>query len=167
MKNRLIAIFATLLLASAPFAAFAMDHGHGGEHMAGEDKGHGGHGEHGGMAMEDGTIMLGEQTKDGVKAIVHLKDVKEAMGKMGMKETHHFMVMFTDEATGKPIEEGTVAVKIKTPEGKEGAPVSLMGMQGHFGADVVMAQPGEYHFKVGTKLEDGKKRQYHLHYDVK
>jgi hypothetical protein len=128
------------------------------------------HGEHGkmeGMKMEKGMVMLGDQTVEGVKAMAHLNDVKEAMAKMGMKETHHFMVMFMDTKTGKPITEGTVAVKIESPAGKEGDPVKLMGMEGHFGADIVLSEKGDYEFKVGTKLPDGQKRQYEFKYSIK
>jgi hypothetical protein len=41
-----------------------------------------------------------------------------------------------------------------------------MGMEGHFGADIVLPEKGEYHFKVGTKLADGQKREYHFHHTV-
>ncbi len=191
MKTRLTVILASLFLLTLPMAGFAMSHGehddhgktekmekmdhdsHGGqkEHGSMDHDSHGdhkGHGdmEHGGMMMEGGMAMLGEEVEHGVKGMAHLKDVQEAMAKMGMKETHHFMIMLMDEQSGKALEEGAVAVKIKGPDGKEGKPVKLMGMQGHFGADITMAEKGTYHFKVGSKLADGKKRQYHFHYTV-
>jgi hypothetical protein len=87
------------------------------------------------------------------------------MAKMGMKETHHFMVAFVD-AAGEPVTEGNVAVKIKDPAGKESAPVKLMGMEGHFGADIVLEKAGKYEFMIGTKLKDGQKRQYHFEHMV-
>jgi len=31
-------------------------------------------------------------------------------------------------------------------------PLELMGMQGHFGADVTLDKPGDYRFQVGSKL---------------
>jgi hypothetical protein len=156
MRRKLSLLLAALFIGALPMGAAAMSHEHGKME----------HGEHGGMMMEGGMVMLGDQTVDGVKAMAHVKDVKAAMAKMGMKETHHFMVAFVD-AAGKPITEGTVAVKITAPDGKEGAPVSLMGMEGHFGADVALAAKGAYGFKVGTKLPDGKTRQYEFKYEVK
>jgi hypothetical protein len=99
--------------------------------------------------------------------MAHLNDVKAAMAKIGMKETHHFMVAFLDTASGNPVTEGTVAVKIKNPAGKEGDAIKLMGMEGHFGADIVLPEKGKYEFKVGTKLPDGKTRQYEFNYTVK
>jgi hypothetical protein len=42
-----------------------------------------------------------------------------------------------------------------------------MGMDGHFGADIVLDKKGMYHFKIGTKLADGKKRTYHQHFENK
>jgi len=156
------AILVALCLLGLPLTAGAMEGMKHGEHGKMEGMKHEGHG---GMKMEEGMIMVGEETEEGVKAMAHLNDVKAAMAKMGMKETHHFMVAFVDTA-GNPVTEGTVAVKIKNPAGKEGAPVKLMGMDGHFGADIVLPEKGEYHFKVGTKLADGKKREYHFHYTV-
>lgn len=158
------AILAALFLIGLPLAAGAMEHGKMEKMEHGSMEGMK-HGEHSGMMMGEGMVMLGEETEEGVKAMAHLNDVKAAMAKMGMKETHHFMVAFVD-AAGKPVTEGTVAVKIKDPAGKEGGAIKLMGMEGHFGADIVLPEKGEYHFKVGTKLPDGKKREYHFHYSV-
>jgi hypothetical protein len=66
--------------------------------------------------------------------MIHLKDVKEAMTETEMSRTHHVMAMFVNAATGEPVEQRMVAVKIVDPAGKEGGAVALMGMQGHFGA---------------------------------
>lgn len=109
-------------------------------------------------------IRVGEQTVDGVEAMVHLNDVKATMAKMGMKETHHLMIMF--EQNDKKVTDGTVAVKIKGPDGKEGEAIKLMGMEGHFGADVVLAAKGHYTFTFGTKLADGKNRKFELSWDA-
>jgi hypothetical protein len=40
-------------------------------------------------------------------------------------------------------------------------------MDGHFGADIVLPEKGKYLFKVGTKLPDGKTRQYEFGYTLK
>lgn len=152
------------LLALSALPAMAMHHDQGG---------HGGHGggasmgsmDHAGM-MDAGTVMVGEQNVEGVKALAHVRDVKAAMAKMGMKETHHFLVNFVGK-DGKPVTEGTVAVKIKDPAGQESDPIALPGMQGHFGADIVLADKGTYEFKVGTKLPDGVVRQYEFKYELK
>jgi len=159
--KKMNAILTALLLVMLPMAAIAME----GHDSHGKMEGMK-HGEHSGMMMGAGMMMLGDQTVDGVKAMAHLNDVKDAMAKMGMKETHHFMVAFVD-ASGNPITEGTVAVKIEDPAGKTGDPIKLMGMEGHFGADIVLADKGKYEFKVGTKLPDGKTRQYEFEYEVK
>jgi len=164
--------FLTLMLAlatlmAAPLPVLAAMHEHGGSSSMGSmDHGSMKMGDHAGMKMEAGMVMLGEQSVEGVKALAHVNDVKAAMAKMGMKETHHFMVAFTDKA-GKPVTEGTVAVKIENPAGTVGEPIPLMGMQGHFGADIVLAEKGTYKFKVGTKLPDGVVRQYEFKYEVK
>lgn len=163
MKQRTLILAAILTLMTAP--ALAMHHDKGGHGDHGQMKMSGQEG-HDGMMKDAGVAMLGDQTAEGVKALAHLRDVKAAMAKMGMKETHHFMVNFVGK-DGKPITEGTVAVKIKSPAGKEGEPIQLMGMQGHFGADIVLADKGAYEFKVGTKLPDGVGRQYEFKYEIK
>jgi hypothetical protein len=191
MKNLRKIVLTLMLLVALPLAAQAMQHESG---AAGMDNGkmkmddskmdmdHGkmkmddskmdmDHGkmdmDHGGMKMSGDMIMLGNAVQDGVKGMAHLKDVKQAMAKMGMKTTHHFMVMFADVESGKPIDSGVAAVKVKGADGKETEAVKLMGMQGHFGADIELGAPGKYEFEVGTKLADGKKRQFEFEVELK
>jgi len=108
-------------------------------------------------------MMLGEASEDGVSAMGHVKayDSKamESMAKMGMSATHHFMVFFKDQQTGKAVTEGTVAVKVESDD-HEGKPVKLMQMGEGFGADIAVPQGHEAKLKIGTKLADGKKRQF-------
>jgi len=159
--------FAALIAGGALFAivtpGFAVDGGHD---MAGMN--------HHGMAQtqdmphcQGGMIMLGEQKIDGAKAMFHLMPIDSKVLPTGNTATHHLMVMFNDAKTGKSFDSGTVAVKVGTPAGKEGAPLKMMGMQGHFGLDVNLDHPGMWHFRIATKLADGKVRQYHSHYVVK
>lgn len=122
--------------------------------------------DHSGMEMGGEEIMLGEDVQGNVKAITHLRDISEAMSEAGMDMTHHFMVMFKDASSGDSLEQGVVALKVIDPAGQRSAAVKLMGMDGSFGADVALPQKGKYVFEVGTKLADGKKRQYRFHYIV-
>jgi hypothetical protein len=123
--------------------------------------------DHGSMGSHGDMEMLGSEVKAGVKASLMIKDTSEAMAKMGMAQTHHLMVSFKNEENGATIEKGTVAVKVINPDETENKPVKMMGMAGAFGADLALKQKGMYHFYIGTKLEDGTKRQYHFHTDVK
>lgn len=156
-KSLLICCLAALI--TLPGAVFAASSDH---NMAGMD--HGSMGKKG--DMHKGMLTVGEQTVDGVKAIVYLNDVKATMAKMGMKETHHLMIHFYAK-NGKTIEEGTVAAKIKGSDGMEGEPIKLIGMDKHFGADVIIEQKGAYVFTIGTQLADGVKRQFELKYELK
>jgi len=159
MVKKISLFAAALVIFAFPLGAAAMSHQkheHGKKHEG-----------HAGMKMESGMVMLGDQTVDGIKAMAHLNDVKEAMAKVGMKETHHFMVAFVDTTSGNQITEGTVAVKIVDPAGNESDAIKLEGMDGHFGADIVLPANGDYAFKVGTKLPDGKTRQYEFTHTVK
>lgn len=112
-------------------------------------------------------IKVGQQPVDGVQGTAHLKDVRAAMAKMKLKQTHHFMMLFADEASGKPIEAGSVALKITDPSGTQGKAVRLVAMAGHFGADVELTQPGDYTFTVGTRLADDKTREFEFTYTLK
>ena len=155
-----LCICSLFALINLPGALFAASHEHG---MAGMD--------HGSMSkksdMHKGMMTVGEQVVDGVKAVVHLKDVKVTMAKMGMKETHHFMVLFSNAKDGKAITAGSVAVKIKGPDGSDKPAIKLMGMEGHFGADVIIEEKGAYVFTIGTQLADGVKRQFEIKYELK
>lgn len=152
MRKSLIILMSLALLFTLPLSAAAKkkhDHSHG-------------HGD----AHAD-MIHVGEQIVDGVLGDVHLNDVREQMKKMGMSATHHIMIMFEEHPGGKAITQGQAAVKITDPAGNTGNPVRLVAMDGHFGADVVMDKKGEYAFEFGTRLPDGKTRQYEFKYNVK
>ncbi len=167
MKKNLIFALTLFFILSASLGALAMNHekmDHG-EHGMKMD--HGSMEGHESMEMKGDMVVLGNDIKQDVKAMAHLKDVRDAMAKMDMKETHHFMVMFMDTTTGESIEQGSAALKIVSPSGKEVGTVKLMGMQGHFGADVALSEKGKYEFTVGTKLADGKKRQFEFSHTLK
>lgn len=160
MKKRnflAVSLFFALFLPLA--TAFAVSHEHQGMDHGTMNKMD--HGARGGMAM------LGDVTLEGVKAMAHLNDVGAAMKKAGLDATHHLMVAFADAKTGKQITEGSVAAKITGPDGKAGGPVKLVGMEGHFGADIALKQKGDYTFEVGSKLPDGKVRQFEFKHTLK
>lgn len=114
------------------------------------------------------TIMVGEETIEGITGMAHLNDVGALMAQMDKKENYHFMMMFNDAATGAVVDQGSVAVKISDPKtGKMGKAIPLMGMVDHFGADVALPAKGDYQFEVGSKLADGKTRQFHFKYVLK
>lgn len=162
MKRSLI-VFAALALLNLPAIALSQSQHDHSQHAISPHAGHDAT-----QTMNPKSIMLGEQTVEGVKAMAHLNDVGAVMARMGKKENFHFMVMFNDAATGAAIEQGTVAVKITDPAtGKTGEPIPLMGMGNHYGADVVLTNKGEYRFQVGTKLVDGKTRQFQFSYTTR
>ncbi len=179
MKTKLLIISAVLFALSLPLSAVAAnghnDHDSHASHGEHADNGHDAdnkhddhsdHSDHEGMSAEGDMVVVGSVTEKGVKAMAHMKDVREAMAGMGMDITHHFMVAFVDEQSGDQIEEGVAALKFEGPEGVEG-PIKMMGMEGHFGADIELDQPGHYKLQVGTKLADGEKRQFEFSYELK
>lgn len=171
MKRLIIAILALAFAMGLPMAATAMkdmDHGEHGKAMAGEkmqhgDMEHADHGEHKGHDMngDDDFVEIGKDTEQGVVATVKVKtyddETKATMAKMGMNATHHVMVFFVDEASGKAV-GGKAALKVK---GQDGKPVMLMQMGDGFGADVSLGT-GMSTLEVGTMLDDGKKRQFEV-----
>ncbi len=125
--------------------------------------------DHGSMKHDGGMMAMGKMihqgTVDGVKASFHAIDIKEKMAKMGMKETHHLMVMFTDAKTGKMLSNGEVMIKVMGPDKSEQVK-TLMGMEGGFGADFTMPRKGKYGIMCKFKL-DGKVRSTKFWYTVK
>jgi len=165
MKKLVLVIAAASLMTMAPLAALAaMEHDHGTMKMDHD---------HGAMKMENdkgGMMSMGKQAHeevvDGVKATFRVIDIKAKMAQMGMKETHHIMVMFTDAKTGKMLSEGDVKIKVQGP-GKAEQVKDLMGMEGGFGSDFTLPKPGKYGIMAKFKLKDGKVRTAKFWYTVK
>jgi len=127
--------------------------------------------EHGSMKMEHGGMMsMGklahEEVVDGVKATFKVIDIQQKMKEMGMKETYHIMVVFTDAKSGKKLSEGEVTVKVQGPDKAEQVK-DLMGMEGGFGSDFTMPKKGKYGVMAKFKLKDGKVRSVKFWYTVK
>ena len=157
MKKLALIIAATTLALSAP-AAFAADqegHDHGSMDM--------GHGDHSMMSMGK---VAHEEVVDGVKATFNVIDIQQKMKEMGMKETHHIMVMFTDARTGKMLSGGEVKIKVTGPDKSEQVK-DLMGMEGGFGSDFTLTKKGKYGVMCKFKLTDGKVRSAKFRYTVK
>ena len=177
MKRITFAMMALIIAMGMPLVAIAMDHGshdkemskdmdhdmHKGHDMKMDDAKEMDHDMHKGHDMEakDGDFVeIGKDTQDGVVATVKVKTydekTKATMAKMGMKATHHVMVFFADAKTGAAVASGKAALKIK---GEDAKPAMLMQMGTGFGSDVSVGG-GMTTFEIGTKLEDGKKRQF-------
>ena len=174
MKKLTVAILTLAIAMALPMAAAAMkhmDHGEHGKAMAEEKMKHGdmehakdmSHDKHSGHAMNgaDDFVEIGKDTQKGVVATVKVKtyddETKATMAKIGMAATHHVMVFFVDEASGKAV-GGKAALKVK---GQDGKPSMLMQMGDGFGADVTLGT-GMSTLEVGTKLDDGKQRQFEV-----
>ena len=160
MKRLTFATMALVFAMGMPMlATAAMDHGSHDKEMS-KDMDHDMHKGHD-MAAKDGDFVeIGKDTQDGVVATVKVKTYDEktmaTMEKMGMNATHHVMVFFTDEKTGAAVASGKAALKVK---GEDAKPEMLMQMGTGFGSDVSVGD-GMSTFEIGTKLEDGKKRQF-------
>lgn len=183
MRNSMkTAIFTALVvLVAGAGLSFAMNHGGGhGDHQTktAAPSGHGdhqtkaaapsAHGDgHMGMQMTEQMVMLGSATVDGVKAMAHISDIRAAMAEANMAATHHFMVAFAGEADNAAIQSGRVAVRITAPGGQTSSAIALHAMDGHFGADVELSEPGRYTFEVGSRVGDDKARQFRFDHEVK
>lgn len=141
MKKLVVLVMAVLLACTAAWA----NHCHTGAGESHED-------------MVKGMISLDKVSSDGIVAAGHLKDMKAMMEEMGRPETHHFMVVFRSEATGEEVAPDVSAVRVVTMDGKASKPVALIGMQGHFGADIDASGHVET-FELGAKI-DGKKYKF-------
>lgn len=158
----------TIFLATLFLLGIVVMHPLGAEGLAADIQGM----KHEGMHMKGDMVLIGDQVVDGVKAMAHIMVYDDAarasMAKMGMDTTHHLMMLFVDEKSGRPIAEGSAALKIRTKEGEAGNPIKLMPMKmeigSGFGSDIALPEKGDFTFLVGTKLEDGKKRQFEFNF---
>jgi len=159
MKKYPVVFVVVLIVVSLPLMAAAMSHekegGHGQSiHEKMENSG----------GMMEGMMMLGNVDQDGVRAMAHIKAydmaAMEKMQSMGMSATHHFMVMFVDIASGKPINDGMAAVKVQPEGGKASKTVKLMKMNDAYGADITVPAGKPVQITIGTKIKDEKKRQF-------
>jgi hypothetical protein len=168
MKKTAVIIASTAFALSLPMGVLAAEHDHGSMPMD--------HGsmpmDHGSMKMEHGGGMMAmgklahQEVVDGVKATFNVIDIKAKMKEVGMQETHHIMVVFTDARSGARLSEGEVKVKVVGPDKKEQVK-ELMGMEGGFGSDFTMAKPGKYGVMAKFKVKDGKVRSTKFRYTVK
>mgnify|MGYP006995560522 FL=1 len=111
-------------------------------------------------------VMLENNTSNGVMAMAHLQDITKKMVKYNQDKTHHLMIMFKDASSETIFDSGLVAVKVIDPAGTESPAVKMLGMDGSFGADLVLAQKGKYTFEVGTKLGDNTTRQFRFQHTM-
>jgi len=152
MKTKII-ITAAVLALSVPLASFAASHNH-------MDMGHGDH------SMTDMGQTAHQEVVDGIKVTFSINDYKGKMKAMGMKETHHIMVVFKDVKSGKELTTGEVKVKVMSPDKSEQTK-DLMEMGNGFGADFTMPAKGKYGIMAKFKLADGKVRAAKFWYTVK
>ena len=176
MKRLIIAVMAVVFAMGMPSFVIAMSHAEHGSDDKAMQKGHDMGMEHGkemshdmqkdhAMGGDDDFVEVGKDTQDGVVATVKVKTYDEetmaTMSKMGMAATHHVMVFFTDETSGEPVAGGNAALKVKSSEDTSAKPIMMMLMGNGFGADVKL-EGMMVTFEIGTKLEDGKKRQFSI-----
>ena len=182
MKRMIITSLAIAFAMGMPMAAMAsshMAHGDHGKAMAEEkmqhgDMEHADQGKHTGHAMKmehakemshdmhkghamggDDFVEIGKDTQNGVVATVKVKTYDDKTVAM-IGATHHVMVFFADEKSGEALGGGKAALKVKEQGGK---PAMLMQMGEGYGADVKLEGMMNT-FEIGTKLEDGEKRQF-------
>jgi hypothetical protein len=181
--RRLAVTAAFLAFAAMPVLALAAEKGQGG--MQGATEGHGtmmqGQGMQGqgmqGQGMQGGHDMMKMGTRvysgkighwDGQARMIDMKAQMEASGMKAqgaMANTHHIALALTDPKTKAPVTEGTGAITVVGPD-KSMKTYDVMGMQGHFGADVNLPKPGKYTFNA--KIESGGKTgTATFHYTVK
>jgi hypothetical protein len=164
----LLTIF--LLILGAAHAALAQGGaGHSGHGAGAKDTPPAQGSGHQGMQMEMGgaMIMLGTATTDGIQAMAHLQNLHQGAAQHDAAATHNFMLAFETEGKGGAVTQGRVAVKVTGPDGQTGSAITLNPKAGYFNADLALKTPGQYTFLVGTKLADGKARQFSFTYDVK
>jgi hypothetical protein len=83
-----------------------------------------------------------------------MKNENQGMNMQGMNGTHHLMLTIQD-AQGKIVDSAQAGYLIIGPDGAE-QKVMTMGMNGSYGADVRLSQPGENTIKCKVTLGEKK-----------
>ena len=129
------------------------------------------HGDHAGMKVGDHGTMpsgghdmmkMGTRVYQGLTGPWHVEvrmiDMKAQMEASGMKaqggmaNSHHIALALTDPKTRTRVPEATGTVTVIGPD-RSITTYDIKGMQGHLGADVNLAKPGDY--RCNAKLESG------------
>jgi len=140
-------------------------------------QGMGGHGSMAGQGMHGAQDMMqmGSRVYSGNigqwTGEARMIDMKAQMAASGvqaqgtMMNTHHIALALTDPKTKAHVTDGTGTVTVTAPD-KSTKTYDIMGMQGHFGADVNLPKPGRYTFNVKL-VSGGKSGTATFHYTVK
>jgi hypothetical protein len=176
----ILGVLLVILAVSVP--AVAGEKGHGemqGMFAAHHMKDHGSmSGMHGESKTEGhGMMKMGDKVFEGKagpwKVEARLVDMKAQMAKSKvsekmmakMKHTHHVMFSLEDPEAKKLVTEGKGTVTVTGPDKKE-AKYDLVGMQGHFGADITLDEAGKYGFSAEIE-SGGKKGTASFHHTIK
>ena len=118
------------------------------------------------MSQEEHKKMMkermGEHGKLGMK---HDKEMNKEMMDAMMAGTHHVMVMATDEATKKAVDDAAIKVAVTSPSNKSSV-AELKGMMNHFGGGLTLDEKGTYTLDVSVGINE-KTRSANFKYDVK
>ena len=113
--------------------------------------------------QQDTTVVLGQDSYRGVSAAAKLRKLPATDGR---SETYLLTVRFDETKSGRQIQQGDVAAKIIAPNGSVGVPVRLLPEGGVFQTIIVLAREGESMIRIGSKLNDGKKRIYRFFFQA-
>jgi len=106
-------------------------------------------------------IDLGRDSYRGVQIAAQLSPVPGS----SRGEDYLLSVSFFSVKSGKPLEEGEVAVKVTSPDGRTAAPLRLNPVDGVFRTKIRLSRKGESLVKIGSKLADEKKRIFRFFYN--
>lgn len=113
----------------------------------------------------DGTLVLETQTIDGIRSVIYLRELGSRQDGNGPIFTHRLSVDFLDAVTGQIRNGGQVALRFTTDHDESGQFEALTLQEGRFTTRLHIARKGEQHFLLATRLEDGRKRNFHFHFD--
>ena len=109
-------------------------------------------------------VELGSETYRGVVATARLQ-IPQQSGESGSGAgvSCVLLISFASAASGQPLTEGDVAVKLGEVAGRLGRPLRLAPGDGGFSAVVTISRGAEWLLKIGSRLDDGKKRIYRFY----
>ncbi len=110
-------------------------------------------------------VPLGEQEQNGILAQAWFyRPPASATGSSpdGNRPNAVLFLRFLSVENYLPVEKGLVAYKIENEEAVAPPARKMLFREGYFVADLEPLSRGKYLLRIGSKLEDEKKRQFHF-----
>ncbi len=112
-------------------------------------------------------LQIETKTIAGVKARIDVVALDEIQKEADKLFTHKLSATFTNTKSGKPIKDGSVALRFTDDHDKTGNFINLDHVDNSFTTYLFLPNKGEQHMMLAARLNKDEVRQFHFHFEVK